>query len=75
MNELKFPLTNIQIELMKLYSTNLSDTDFEELKNVLVKFYADKAIAAANEIWDNRRLTNTDMENWLNENHNIAGCN
>ncbi|HEX5150633.1 MAG TPA: hypothetical protein VFW07_04260 [Parafilimonas sp.] len=67
MTELKFPLTNIQIELMKLYSTNLSDKDFEELKNALAKFYADKAIAGANEVWDKRDLTDADMENWLNE--------
>lgn len=67
MIELKFPLTNMQIELMKLYSTNLSDKDLEDLKNILTKFYADKAISGANEIWDNRNLTDADMENWLNE--------
>ncbi len=67
MTELKLPLTNIQIELMKLYSTNLSDKDFEDLKNVLAKFYADKVIAGANELWDERGLTDADMENWLNE--------
>lgn len=67
MTELKFPLSNIQVELLKLYSTNLSEKDFEELKNVLAKFYANKAIAGANEIWDKHGLTDADMENWLNE--------
>ena len=67
MTELKFPLTNIQLELMKLYSTNLSEKDLDELKTVLSKFYADKAIEGANEIWDKRNLTDADMENWLNE--------
>jgi hypothetical protein len=67
MIELKLPLTNLQVELMKLYSTNLSDKDFEDLKNVLAKFYADKSISLSNELWDERGLTNTDMEEWLNE--------
>jgi hypothetical protein len=67
MIELKLPLTNLQVELMRLYSTNLSDKDFEDLKNVLAKFYADKVISLANELWDERGLTNTDMEEWLNE--------
>lgn len=67
MIELKFPFTNVQIELMKLYSTNLSDKDLEDLKNVLAKFYADKAISGANEIWDNQNLTDANMEDWLNE--------
>lgn len=67
MIELKLPLTNVQIELMKLYSTNLSEKELEELKNVLVQFYADKAIALANKLWDKRNLTDADMEAWLNE--------
>ncbi len=67
MIELKLPLTNVQVELLKLYSTNLSDKDLEDLKNVLAKFYADKAISLANEIWDKKGLTDTDMEAQLNE--------
>ncbi len=67
MVELKLPLTNVQVELLKLYSTNLSDKDLEDLKNVLAKFYADKAISLANEIWDKKGLTDTDMEAQLNE--------
>jgi len=67
MIELKLPMTNVQVELMKLYSTNLSKEDFEDLKNILVKFYANKATLQANEIWDERGLNDTDMEAWLNE--------
>ncbi len=67
MIELKLPLTNVQMELMKLYSTNLSEKDLEELKHVLAQYYADKAIAQANKLWDERNLTDADMEAWLNE--------
>ncbi len=42
MTELKLPLNNVQIELLKLYSTQLSDQDLEDFKSVLSKFYADK---------------------------------
>ena len=67
MIDVKFPLSNVQMELMKLYSTNLSDKELAELKDVLAKFYADKAISKANEIWDEKGLTDADMEKWLNE--------
>ncbi len=67
MNELKFPLTNAQVELMKLYGTNLSSEDLEELKSLLAKFYANKAIVQADEIWDEKGLTDADMESWLNQ--------
>ena len=67
MIELKFPLTNLQLELMKLYSTNLSDNDLNDLKDILATFYAGKAITQANEIWDKKGLTDADMESWLNK--------
>jgi len=67
MNELKFPLSNAQVELMKLYGTNLSNNDLEELKSLLARFYANKAIVQSNEIWDEKGLTDRDMESWLNQ--------
>jgi hypothetical protein len=68
MSTLNYPLSNIQVELMKLFSTNLSDNDLIELKDLLAKFYAEKAIAKADQIWDTKGLSNDDMEKWLDEN-------
>jgi hypothetical protein len=67
MIELKLPLNNVQLELLKLFTTDLSDRDLEELKGILSRFYSDKAISKANEIWDERGLTDADMEAWLNK--------
>ncbi len=67
MNDLEFPLSNVQVELLKLYSTDLSDKDIKELKNILAAFYADKATGKANAVWDEKGLSKADMEKWLNE--------
>jgi hypothetical protein len=67
MSILKYPLNNAQVELMKLFGTNLSDNDLTDLKNLLARFFADKAIKAADSIWDERNLTNDDMDKLLNE--------
>jgi hypothetical protein len=67
MSVLNYPLTNVQIELMKLFNTNLSEKELAELKDLLSRFYADKAISQADLIWDEKGLTDEDMENWLNE--------
>ena len=67
MSTLNYPLSNVQIELMKLFRTNLSDQELIELKDLIAKFYADKASAKADEIWDERGLTNGDMDKWLNQ--------
>lgn len=67
MNSLKYPLNNAQLEIMKLFSTDLSEGELKELKNLIAQFYAAKAIKAADEVWDEKGLTNEDMDNWLNE--------
>jgi hypothetical protein len=68
MSVLNYPLTNGQIELMKLFRTNMSEQELLELKDLLAKFYADKATQRANQIWDEKGLTNEDMDKWLNQN-------
>jgi len=60
-------LSNVQLELLKLYSTNLSEKDLTALKKLLAKFYAERAIQTADQIWEQKKLTNKDMETWLNE--------
>jgi len=50
MNQVNFPLSNVQMELMKLYATDLSNTDLLELKQQLAKFYAEKSIKAAEKV-------------------------
>ena len=67
MTGINLPLNNVQMELMKLFSTGLSDKDLTDLKKVLAKFYSDKAISDANEIWDQKQLTDEDMDKWLNQ--------
>ena len=61
------PLSNIQLEILTLYSTNLSLKDLKEIKLIIAKFYADRAIQEADKIWDNKNLTNQDMEKWIIE--------
>lgn len=68
MSVLNYPLTNVQMELLKLFSTNMTDEEVIELKGVIARFYAQKATAEADKIWDERGLTNEEMEKWLNEN-------
>ena len=60
-------LTNVQRELLTLYTTNLSDDDLRALKFLLARFFAQRAIQEADRVWDERRLTQADMETWLNE--------
>jgi hypothetical protein len=67
MNSLKYPLSNVQVELLKLFSTNLSESDLKELKILISGFYSQKAIKEADKVWDQKDYSNKDMDKWLNE--------
>lgn len=61
------PLSNVQLELLKLYSTNLSEKDITELKDVLARFYAEKSIELADNVWQQKGYTAEDMNSILND--------
>jgi hypothetical protein len=61
------PLSNLQHELLKLYASNIDDVDLIHIKRYLAKYFADKAIAEADTIWDKNKYTNETMRRWLNE--------
>lgn len=60
-------LSNVQQEILKLYSTELSEKDIYELKSQLAQYYARKAISHADKVWDEKSYTAEDMDSWLNE--------
>lgn len=64
---LKNALTNLQLEILKLYSTDMSEEELNELKKILAENYARKAIREADKIWSEGNFTESDMENWLHE--------
>ena len=66
MNTQNGTYSNVQLELLKLYSTDLSENELAELKGLLGKFYADKSIELADQEWQNKQLTNDKMDDWLN---------
>ena len=61
------PMSNVQLELLKLYATNMSDEDIKELRSQLAQFYAKKSIKAADKVWEEKGYTNELMDKWLNE--------
>ena len=65
--QLHSSLSNLQQELLKLYAHDVSETDLLAIKNYLAKFFAEKALNEADEIWDQKGYSNETMKQWLNE--------
>ncbi len=66
-------LTNAQKELMQLFSIELSQNEMKELRNKMAQIYARRATVLANEEWDKRKLSQTDMKKWLNGDFSKTG--
>ena len=59
------PLSNIQLELLKLYSADIAESDLINIKKYLARYFAFKAIGEADEIWDKKGYTNETMNQWI----------
>lgn len=55
--QLQPALSNIQVELLKLYESNVSDETLLEMKKVLAKFFLDKARLQADSVWEEKNYS------------------
>ena len=60
-------LSELQLELLKIYSFNPSSEDLMEIKKMLATFFAGKLIGDVEKAVKDKNITNDDLENWLNE--------
>jgi hypothetical protein len=62
-------LSNMQKELLKLYSKGVPDEQLEEVKLILGNYFASKATEEMDRLWKENNWSNDTMKNWRNE-HN-----
>jgi len=65
MTVLNKPLTNLQTELLKIYSMGLKEEQLLEIKELLANYFADKATDAMDELWDKNNWSEETMNEWL----------
>ncbi|HVU97936.1 MAG TPA: hypothetical protein VHE34_22080 [Puia sp.] len=59
------PLSNVQAELLKLFSAEIPESHLLELKKVMAKFLLDKARDKADAIWQEKGYTDDQLEKIL----------
>lgn len=62
-------LSNVQIELLKLFSKNVPDKQLHDIKMLMAKYFAEQATQAMDKVWDENKLSDDDMKKWSHE-HN-----
>lgn len=65
MNSINYPLSNMQLELLKLFSRDLEEKDLIEIKRLIVNYLAKRLSDKADEIWNQREWTDEKMDEFL----------
>jgi hypothetical protein len=61
------PLSNIQVELLKLFSADIPEKHLAELKNMIARFLLEKARDKADSIWEEKGYTDEKLQQILNK--------
>jgi len=67
LNSINPPLSNVQSELLKLFSNNIPEKDLLELKTLIAKFLLEKAQDKADSVWDEKGYTDEKLLQILDE--------
>jgi hypothetical protein len=67
MSVLHAPLSNLQLELIKLFRYELPDAQLLEIRRMLARYFAQKVTDEMSQIWDERGWSEETIEGWKNE--------
>lgn len=62
-------LTNLQHELLKLFSVEIDEQELIEIKDVLAQYFAKRVTKEADRIWDERGYTDETINKLLHDKH------
>jgi hypothetical protein len=65
-------LTDLQLELLKVFSYPLDQQQLADIRNLLANYFAGKATREIDKLWDERELDKNTMTQWMGEHIRIA---
>jgi|GEM_PF-1181546 len=65
-HSVKQPLSNVQLELLRVFAHQVSDNDLSGLRQMIAEFFAHRAVIAADVSWDRNGRSETDVQRLLN---------
>ncbi len=60
-------LTNLQLELLKMFHYDLAESQLEDIKKMLGNYFAETARTEMDKLWEQEGWSNETMEQWVNE--------
>lgn len=60
-------LTNLQLELLRIFSRELTEQQLLEIRALLVNYFSEKISDQMDELWDKNGWTEETMKEWTQE--------
>jgi hypothetical protein len=60
-------LTNLQLELLKVFSYPLNQQQLMDIKSLLTNYFAEQATQEMDRLWEEKNWDNNTMAEWANE--------
>jgi hypothetical protein len=67
MNSDTTKFTPLQLELLRIFSRNPSEQELIDIKNLIARYYAEKASDQMDRLWEERGYTDETMQEWAKE--------
>ena len=67
MQAVKQPMTNLQLELLKLYTRKVSEQDLQSIKQMLAQYFSNKTMDLADKVWEKNNWKDDDAERFSYE--------
>ena len=69
--QIQTQFTNLQLELLKVFSRQVSDDDVKAIRKMLVDYFSEKAMNLADQAWEKNGWSEKDTMKLSNEHHRI----
>ena len=66
-SQIGIPLNKSQLEILKLFSRELDEKDYLEIKRLIVRYLAERVTKMADQVWEENNWSSEEMENLVNE--------
>jgi hypothetical protein len=63
------PYSNLQQELLNIYSSNIEEQDLINIKKYLAEYFTNKATSVKEDEWQDRSYSFETMKQWLSEDY------
>ena len=64
-SNLRSPLTEPQLELLKMFTHKVDDADWVAIKRMIASYFAQKAIDGADQVWDEQNWSDQKVDELL----------